>query len=310
MTMQPQGLSMRIAECYARWAADCNERFNQLKEIEGKINQTFVRLYDLWGEVPIEVQDDRITVRKADLEQGAKSLISYGIGCIMGRFSLERGGFAIADQGCTVDDYCSWMRREGERIFFVPDGDGILPITEGEWFDDDIVTEFRRWLVAAFGRETLEENVRWVEGAIGKTLREYFFQDFYTDHCATYSVVNAGKRPIYWLFSSPKGSFNALVYIHRMGESSVGDVLTSYVRPYRESVSRQADALERSDRAADKRQADKLRAQVQELDQWEREVLYPLAQQRISLDLNDGVKVNYNKFPHALKKVQGLSDWK
>ena len=310
MTNLPEGLPALVSDGYNRWALEREERFCRLKSNEERLNQAFARAYNMEGQVPIEVPDEKVSVQRADLKRDIKSLISYGVGCIMGRFSLEGGGIAIADQGLTAEDYCSWMRQAGETLFFVPDADGILPITEGEWFDDDIVTEFHRWLGIAYGVETLDDNLRFIENALGKTLREYFFQDFYTDHCSTYSVVNHGKRPVYWLFSSPKGSFNALVYAHRMDEGTVGDVLTGYVRPYRESIGRQADALDMSDRAADKRQADKLRAQVSELDQWEREVLYPLAQQRVTIDLNDGVKANYNKFPWALKKVQGLSDWK
>ena len=295
-----------ISERFARWSAECDERFNQLKDNEEELNRIFARIYGMEGEVPIEVPDDKVSVRRADLVRDVKSLISYGVGCIMGRYSTFAPGLILADAQQTVDDFRAKVPDAG----FLPDEDAILPVLDGEWFGDDIVAQFRKWLEVTYGAETLDENVRFIEDALGKDLRKYFVKDFYKDHCATYQVTGSGKRPIYWMFSSPKGSFQVLVYMHRYTPSTVGQILTKYLREYVEKLNAKIGQLEQSDRAADNRQADKYRTVVRELADWERDVIYPLANERIDIDLDDGVKVNYNKFPHALAKVTGLSTWK
>ena len=162
----------------------------------------------------------------------------------------------------------------------------------------------------SYGADALADNVRFIEDALGKDLRKYFVKDFYKDHCATYQVTGSGKRPIYWMFSSPKGSFQALVYMHRYTPSTVGQILTKYLREYIEKLNATISQLDQSERAADNRQADKYRAVVRELSDWERDVVYPLANERVDIDLDNGVKKNYNKFPRALAKVAGLSEWK
>ena len=295
-----------ISECFRRWSADCDERFNQLKANEEELNRIFARIYGMEGEVPIEVPDDRVSVRRADLVRDVKSLVSYGVGCIMGRYSTFAPGLILADAQQTKDDFRAKVPNAG----FLPDEDAILPVLDGEWFSDDIVAQFRKWLEVTYGAETLDENVRFIEDALGKDLRKYFVKDFYKDHCATYQVTGSGKRPIYWMFASPKGSFQVLVYMHRYTPSTVGQILTKYLREYIEKINAKIGQLDQSDRAADNRQADKYRAVVHELTDWERDVIYPLANKRVDIDLDDGVKVNYNKFPHALVKVTGLSTWK
>ena len=295
-----------ISERFRRWSADCNERFNQLKANEEELNRIFARIYGMEGEVPIEVPDDKVSVRRADLVRDVKSLVSYGVGCIMGRYSTFAPGLILADAQQTVDDF----RAKAPNAGFLPDEDAILPALDGEWFSDDIVAQFRKWLEVTYGAETLDENVRFIEDALGKDLRKYFVKDFYKDHCATYQVTGSGKRPIYWMFASPKGSFQVLVYMHRYTRSTVGQILTKYLREYIEKINAKIGQLDQSDRAADNRQADKCRAVVHELTDWERNVIYPLANKRVDIDLDDGVKVNYNKFPHALAKVTGLSTWK
>lgn len=295
-----------ISERFKRWSADCDERFNQLKANEEELNRIFARIYGMEGEVPIEVPDDKVSVRRADLVRDVKSLISYGVGCIMGRYSAFAPGLILADAQQTVDDF----KAKAPNAGFLPDEDAILPVLDGEWFSDDIVAQFRKWLEVTYGAETLDENIRFIEDALGKDLRKYFVKDFYKDHCATYQVTGSGKRPIYWMFASPRGSFQVLVYMHRYAPSTVGQILTRYLREYIEKLNAKIGQLEQSDRAADNRQADKYRAVVRELTDWERDVIYPLANERIDIDLDDGVKVNYNKFPHALAKVTGLSTWK
>lgn len=295
-----------ISERFKRWSADCDERFNQLKANEEELNRIFARIYGMEGEVPIEVPDDKVSVRRADLVRDVKSLISYGVGCIMGRYSTFVPGLILADAQQTVDDFRARVPNAG----FLPDDDAILPVLDGEWFGDDIVAQFRKWLEVTYGAETLDENIRFIEDALGKNLRKYFVKEFYKDHCLTYQVTGSGKRPIYWMFASPKGSFQVLVYMHRYTPSTVGQILTKYLREYVEKLNAKIGQLEQSDRAADNRQADRYRAVVRELTDWERDVIYPLANERIDIDLDDGVKVNYNKFPHALAKVAGLSTWR
>lgn len=295
-----------ISERFERWSDECDDRFNQLRANEEELNRIFSRIYGMEGEVPIKVSDDKVSVRRADLACDVKSLVSYGVGCIMGRYSTFAPGLILADAQQTVDDFKARVPDAG----FLPDDDAIIPVLDGEWFGDDIVAQFRKWLEVTYGAETLDENVRFIESALGKDLRKYFVKDFYKDHCATYQVTGSGKRPIYWMFASPKGSFQALVYTHRYTPSTVGQILTKYLREYIEKINAKIGQLDQSDRAADNRQADKYRAVVRELTDWERDVIYPLANERVDIDLDDGVKVNYNKFPHALVKVTGLSTWK
>lgn len=298
--------STRITDTYARWEAECRERFDRLKANEEELNRIFARIYHMEGEVPIEVPADKVSVRLAERSRDARSLISYIVGCIFGRYSWECGALAIANQGDTVEDYCSWSRVAGEDLFFLPDYDNVLPVLADEWFDDDLVAGIRRWLTHAYGEETLGENVAWLEESLGKDLRSYLVKDFYTDHLRVYQ-----KRPIYWMFQSPKRTFQCLVYMHRYDEGTVGTILTGYLRPLEDKLRARLQVLESpSASAADAREANRVRSQIAELEQWEREVIYPLAHERVSIDLDDGVKINYNKFPRALAKVPGLSTWK
>lgn len=292
------------------WKEECEERFNTLKANEEELNRIFAHIYNMEGEVPIEVRDDKVSVRLADKTRDIKSLISYAVGCMFGRYTTdpEHTGLILADQGSTAADFYAKvpMTQDGDNVTkFAIDEDGILPVLEGEWFSDDIVFQFKLWLEHVFGSKHLNENITFIEEALGKDLRTYFVKDFYDDHIKTYQ-----KRPIYWLFSSPNKSFNALVYMHRYDEGTVGDILTKYLRDYVSKLNAAIGPLEASERASDKKLADKYKAQVDELNKWETEVIYPMAHERIAIDLDDGVKVNYNKFPHALRKVTGLSEWK
>ena len=306
MTYIPDGTPEYLSNCYARWEVECRERFDALKANEEELNRIFARIYHMEGEVPIEVPDDKVSVRLADRRRDARSLISYIVGCIFGRYSWECGALAIANQGDTVEDYCSWSRVAGEDLFFLPDYDNVLPVLADEWFDDDVVAGIRRWLAHAYGEEVLEENVAWLEESLGKDLRSYLVRDFYTDHLKVYQ-----KRPIYWMFQSPKRTFQCLVYMHRYDEGTVGTILTGYLRPLEDKLRARLQVLESpSATAADAREANRVRGMIAELEQWEREVVYPLAHERVSIDLDDGVKVNYNRFPGALAKVPGLSEWK
>ena len=243
-----------------------------------------------------------------------KDLASYAVGCMFGRYSLDEPGLILADQGSTVHDYLAKVPTPA----FAPDRDNVIPIVDGDWFEDDIVARFRSFLRAAFGEQHFEENLRFVTESLGvRDIREYFVKTgtrgassrFYDDHVQRYK-----KRPIYWLFSSPKGSFNALIYMHRYTPSTVSTVLNEYLREFRVKLS---SSLQQQDRlaagagtprqqAAAQKEADRLRKVLLELEEYEHDVLYPLASRQPAIDLDDGVKVNYPKFGEALKKIPGL----
>lgn len=306
-TRHPLVRGSLLSDAFDAWSAECQERFDTLKSNEEELNRIFSRIYHMEGEVPIEVPDDKVSVRLADRKRDVKSLVSYAVGCMFGRYSLDVDGLVLADQGSTIEDYLAKVPNPT----FMPDEDGILPITEEEWFPDDIVTEFDAWLKAAFGEEHFAENLAYIEEALGCKVREYFVKGkkspFYDDHCKTYSVTGSGKRPIYWMFSSPKGSFNCLIYLHRYDERTVSTILTDYVRDLRRRLEVQVRGLEASEIAQERARADRYHGIIDELSDWERDVLYPMAQQHIAIDLDDGVRHNYKLFPGALRKVAGLS---
>lgn len=221
-------------------------------------------------------------------------LVSYAVGCMFGRYSLDNPGLILVDQGATLQDYLAKVPSS----MFMPDADNVIPIMDGDWFEDDIVERFRQFLRAAFGEQHFEENLQFVTESLGvKHLRDYFVKSFYKDHVKRYK-----KRPIYWLFSSPKGSFNALIYMHRYTPSTVSTVLT-YLREY---VTKLESALQHAERAGNAKEADRLRKILVELNEYEHDTLFPKASENVVIDLDDGVKVNYPKFGAALKKIPGL----
>ena len=225
---------------------------------------------------------------------------------MFGRYSLDEPGLILANQGDTLQDYLAKVPNPS----FLPDKDNVIPIMDGDWFEDDIVARFRQFLRVAFGEQRFEENLRFVTEALGvKDLRDYFVKSFYKDHVQRYK-----KRPIYWLFSSPKGSFNALIYMHRYTPSTVSTVLNEYLREFKAKLEASRQHHERlaagagtpRQQAAAQKEVDRLRKVVLELDEYEHDVLYPLATQQVQIDLDDGVKANYPKFGAALKKIPGL----
>jgi hypothetical protein len=246
------------------------------------------------------------------LQDTMKELVSYAVGCMFGRYALDKPGLILANQGETIKDY---LKRVPEPSF-PADDDNVIPMLDGDWFTDDITERFRQFLRVAFGEEHYEENLRFVEQALnikGKRnygIRDYFLGEFYSDHVKRYK-----KRPIYWLFSSPKGTFNALIYLHRYRPDTVSVVLNGYLRDFRNKLAAHLSYLQQVGVSANASQAEKTRAnkeidtikkQLQELDDYERDVLYPLATEQVPLDLDDGVKVNYLKLGPALKKIVGL----
>jgi hypothetical protein len=222
-------------------------------------------------------------------------LISYSIGCMFGRYSLDEPGLILAEQGASLQDYLAKVRTPT----FTPDADNVIPIVDGDWFEDDVVERFRHFLRAAFGEQHLEANMHLVNESLGvNNLRDYFVRSFYEDHWRRYK-----KRPIYWLFSSPQGSFNALIYMHRYQPSTASTVLNEYLREFQAKLRASRENAERSNQA---KEADRLRKVLLELDEYEHDVLYPLASRSLAIRLDDGVKVNYLKFGAALKPIPGL----
>jgi hypothetical protein len=262
------------------------------QELEGKFRKAF-------GLDEIAYPPRKTTLADSAPEGIASDLISFAIGCMVGRYSLDEPGLILADQGATLQDYLAKVPAPS----FMPDADNVIPIVDGDWFEDDIVARFRQFLRVAFGEEHFDENLAFVTETLGvKSLREYFLtkagrSKFYEDHVQRYK-----KRPIYWLFSSPKGSFNALIYMHRYTPSSVSTVLT-YLREY---VTKLESALKQFELTGNAKEADRLRKILIELNEYERDTLFPTASENIAIHLDDGVKANYPKFGAALKKVKGL----
>ncbi len=235
-----------------------------------------------------------------------KEFISYAVGCMFGRYSIDKPGLILANQGETIEEYLKQIHEPR----FVPDKDNVIPILDGEWFADDIVNSFYEFVKVTFGEANFSQNLSFIEEAIGKSVRAYFLKDFYTDHVKRYK-----KRPIYWLFSSPNGSFNTLIYMHRYTPDTVSIILNGYLREYVYKLKSKASDLEQTvnssstsqkDKIIAGKELDKIKAMIIELDYWERDVLFNLAAKKLEIDLDDGVKTNYLKFGSALKKIPGL----
>ena len=236
-----------------------------------------------------------------------KEFISYAVGCMFGRYSLDKPGLILANQGETIEDY----KKHIPNPTFISDEDNVIPILDGDWFIDDIADRFRGFLRVTFGEEHYNENLKFLEQAIGKDIRKYFLKDFYDNHIKMYK-----KRPTYWMFSSPNGSFNALIYMHRYRPDTISIVLNNYLREFRSKIAAKKENLEeissspsssQSDKTKALKEIEKLKKVITELEEYERDVLYPLATKQVEIDLDDGVKVNYNKFGKALRKVAGLT---
>jgi hypothetical protein len=231
-----------------------------------------------------------------------KDFLSVAVGCMLGRYSLDKPGLILADQGGSLEEYLEKIPNPS----FVPDIDGVIPIIDGDWFEDDIVAKFRQFLRVSFGEEHFEENLKFISSTLGvRDLGDYFAKSFYKDHVQRYK-----KRPIYWLFSSPKGSFSALVYLHRYNSATVSTVLNEYLREFIEKLKASLEHQERlvagigsaKEISVSQREADRLRKMLIELTEYERN-LYELALKKIDLDLDDGVLVNYRKFGSALRDI-------
>jgi type II restriction/modification system DNA methylase subunit YeeA len=318
-----------LQEKYEARKAEVNARFEQLRTNEEELNRIFAKIYNMEGEVPIEVEDKYVSVAcifdtAEEIPESYKgnkyvrtkrdeitSLISYAVGCMFGRYSLDVDGLVLADQGATVDDYLAKMPNS-DHVTFMPDSDNVLPITDDEYFDDDIVRYFIDFVRTVYGEETLEQNLAFIAEALGgkgtprEVIRTYFLKDFFKDHCQTYK-----KRPIYWLFDSgKKNGFKCLVYMHRYQPDLLARIRTDYVHEqqerYRAQIGYANDALvsaERGERVRLDKRIKKLNDQLKEAIAYE-EKLHHLADQMIKIDLDDGVKVNYAKFQDVLAKIK------
>lgn len=294
--------------CFMLWQGECNERFNKLKENEEELNRIFIDIYGLQDELSPEVADKDVTVRKADLQRDIKSLLSYAVGCMFGRYSLDTEGIAYAGG--------EWNNSKYDT--FIPDADNCIPITDEEYFEDDIVGLFCAWLKKVYGEDTLEENLDFIANALGnkgktsrEVIRNYFLTDFIKDHIKIYQ-----KRPIYWLFDSGKqNGFKALVYMHRWNADTIGNVRVEYLhriqRVYEKEITRMQEIIDNSNdnkeiSNATKRK-EKLQKQIKETKDYDAKIAH-LALSRIDINLDDGVKVNYEKVQIADgKKMQILA---
>ncbi len=355
-----QNLITKLNESYGSLRFLWQEMTLEMQQLEEENNRIFIEVYGLQDELTPEVPINEITLtcnphyrykgNKSEEELEAllladtmKEFLSYAVGCMFGRYSLDAPGVILANQGETLEDYFRIVKEKevvscqlsviskedgseaatdncklhtdnsaaGGTDNFLPDNDNVIPILDQDWFSDDLTSRFSEFLKVTFGQEHYEENLKFITDAIGKDIRKYFLKDFYKDHLKTYK-----KRPIYWLFSSPKGSFNALIYMHRYRPDTISVILNDYLREFRTKLQNAQENLEQLSISADAtktektkalKQIEKLKKTIIELDTYENETLYPLATQNIEIDLDDGVKVNYKKFGKALKKVPGLS---
>ncbi len=326
--LSPEHRQITLAETYAHLRDYWSGMTGEMQRLEQENNRNFIEAYELQDELTAEVPLNEISLTcnphyryggdksQEELEtlllaDTMREFISYAVGCMFGRYALEEPGLILANQGDGMDEYLSRVPEPA----YAPDADNVIPFVDGDWFVDGIVGRFREFLRLTFGDEYYEANLRFIEQALGKNgnardLRDYFLKDFYRDHVKRYK-----KRPIYWLFSSPGGSFNALIYMHRYRPDTVGVVLNDYLREFRAKLTSRKHHLEavninvhatKRDKTKALKETEKLNRIILELEEYERQVLYPLAIKQVEIDLDDGVKLNYPKLGAALKNIPGL----
>jgi len=322
--LSPDHRGDTLKDSYATLRTHWQGMTDEMQRLEVENNRIFIDAYGLQDELTPEVPLNEITLTcnpayrygiKNDAAANEARLradtmaefLSYAVGCMFGRYSLDAPGLILANQGETLADY---LARVPEPQF-MPDEDNVIPVLDGDWFPDDITDRFRLFLRVTFGEAHFRENLRTIEDALGKDIRKYFTKDFYADHVKRYK-----KRPIYWMVSSPKGTFNALIYMHRYQSDTVSVLLNDYLREFITKLEGERARLEKLSDDPTATQGQKTKAlkdvasvakQIDELNEWERDVIFPLARQKIEIDLDDGVKANYPKFGTALKKIAGLS---
>lgn len=321
--LSPDHRTETLAGSYVRLRTHWQSMTDEMKRLEEQNNRIFIDAYGLQDELTSEVPFEEVTltcnpayrygVKNSEEDREARLLadtmaefLHYAVGCMFGRYSLDAPGLILANQGEGVEDYLARVPEPS----FAPDRDNVIPVLDADWFADDIVTRTRDFLRVTFGEAKFRENLAFIEKALGKDLRRWFTKDFFDNHVRRYK-----KRPIYWMFSSPKGSFNALVYMHRYRPDTVSVVLNQYLREFIHKLEVEHARLEKlaMDPTATPAQQTKAQKeiatvikQIAELTEWERDVVYPMAQQKIAIDLDDGVKRNYPLFAGALKPIKGL----
>ena len=310
-----------LEDSYEAYKSNWKLMFFQLHRNEEELNRQFIEIYGFQDELTPDVPLEEITIlqEETSIENGElvfhadevfAQFMSYAVGCMFGRYSLDKEGLILANQGETLQDYLEKVGKNEEELSFVPDSDNIIPVLDDEWFRDDIVERFYTFLKASFGEKNFMKNLDFVEECLGKDIRKYFTKDFYKDHIRRYK-----KRPIYWMFSSPKGHFNVLVYLHRYTPDTINRILNSYLKEYIQKLKMyrtQQEHIEVEGSVTEQNKArkeiDRINAMLDDCLQYETEILYPLATERITLDLDEGVLVNYNKLGSAVAKVAGLND--
>ena len=296
------GASCPVEASFLMWKRECNARFQQLKENEEELNRIFIDIYGLQEELTPEVEDKDVTVRLADLQRDIRSFVSYAVGCMFGRYSLDVSGLVYAGGDWDASKYKS----------FQADADAIIPICDDEYFDDDIVGRFVKFVEVVYGKDTLEDNLKFIADALGgngtsrEVIRNYFINDFYADHVKIYQ-----KRPIYWLFDSgKKNGFKCLIYMHRYQSDTIARIRTDYVHEQQaryktaiEEIEKRIDTVSASEKVKLTKKLNTLKAQDEEIHTYE-EKIHHLADQMISIDLDDGVKHNYALFQDVLAKIK------
>ena len=291
---------------YTQWEDRAKSRFKALKEKEEAINRLFAQAYNM-NAIDCNISDSDVSVSMPNQLDYVKSLLSYAVGCILGRYSLDVEGIAYGGGDWNTQKYAT----------FLPDKDAIIPICDDEYFDDDIVGCVIRFIDKAFGHTDLEDNLLFIAETIGgkgtsrDVIRNYFINDFYSDHCNMYSVTGSGKRPIYWLFDSgKKNGFKCLIYMHRYQPDTIARIRTDYVHEqqsrYRTAIAdleQRINGASTSERVKLSKRLATLQAQAEEIRVYE-EKIHHLADQMIKIDLDDGVKHNYEIFKDVLAKIK------
>jgi hypothetical protein len=312
---QQINLNTNIASCWSESAQSRDRMIERLRSLEEYNNSVWIKAFGLEDELGGDVQRDEITLFRPSARTDSQCFVSYAVGCMMGRYSLEQPGLILADsrdnQAAHLAAYEEKVGKPLGQVQFKPDADAIIPVLDGEWFEDDIVARTREFLEVTFPESTVTENLRFIEESLGKDIRKYFCSEFYKDHLQTYK-----KRPIYWMVQSPKKGFACLIYLHRYTKDTLNQVLNNYFRPYLQKLEARLaqlgldqlnDSLPTRERTAARKEADKITKLLKECQAWEQDALLPLAQQRIELDLDDGVKVNYLKLQDVLAPIPGLA---
>jgi len=328
----PSNTTSSIKLKYTNWITENTSIITEAKRLEEENNSLFIDAYDLKEELNPNVRIELISLninpayryggdsseeqkRERFQRDSMAELLSYATGCMMGRYSLDHPGLILADSRSNQDEqlaaYEDKVGKPINEIQFQPDADAIIPVLDGEWFEDDIVARTREFLKVTFPESSVAENLRFIEDSIGKDIRKYFCKDFYKDHLQTYK-----KRPIYWMVQSPKAGFACLIYLHRYTPDTLLQVLNNYFRPYLQKLEARQEQLERDqnndalpkrEQTAARKEAEKITKVLKECQAWEQDALLPIAQQRIELDLDDGVKVNYLKLQEVLARIPGLA---